>query len=376
MAAFIAVTFYAAELIGAPIFGAMSDRYGRKLFMVLGPLFGGVAIQILGFTAIIPVLALVRILEGLSTASSAPSTLGFISAETATSVRLRGRVMGFYEAATVVGLASGAAIAGQLYDRFGTASFTMIAGIYLAALLLFLPVRDRARHVASAAGHPGFGTLRRVLNRRILRFAPAWLAANAVLGGWLNVGPFLAAGAPDPGQFLMQGAEAGHIGVVFMVFGVLFTAGAVSWGYIMPSIGRQATLLWGVGGLGLVSVCLWLLNQQPRDDSVLLLPTLVALIAIGVFIEAGFTPAALAYLAEIAEENARDRGAVMGLYSVLLSVGQLLGTGLAGPFATAWGFHGLILLTGLLTVVAGFTVVLLGYSERREAFVRAQQTAH
>ncbi|MBI3742112.1 MAG: MFS transporter, partial [Chloroflexi bacterium] len=35
--------FFAAELIGAPIFGAWSDRYGRKLFIIFGPLFGAIA---------------------------------------------------------------------------------------------------------------------------------------------------------------------------------------------------------------------------------------------------------------------------------------------------------------------------------------------
>ncbi len=76
---------------------------------------------------------------------------------------------------------------------------------------------------------------------------------------------------------------------------------------------------------------------------------LIVLLLIGMFVESGFTPAALTYLAEIAEEQAQDRGSVMGVYSVLLSVGQLAGTALAGPFAAAAGFNGLITLTGLLT---------------------------
>src|SRR5690349_12493888 len=42
VASLVAVTFYASELIGAPIFGAWSDRVGRKPFMILGPVFGGV----------------------------------------------------------------------------------------------------------------------------------------------------------------------------------------------------------------------------------------------------------------------------------------------------------------------------------------------
>src|SRR5918912_869497 len=40
LAGLVAVTFYASELIGAPIFGSLSDRFGRKLFMLLGPILG------------------------------------------------------------------------------------------------------------------------------------------------------------------------------------------------------------------------------------------------------------------------------------------------------------------------------------------------
>lgn len=363
-ASLIGVAFYSAELLGAPIFGALSDRFGRKPFMLLGPIFGGIAIQLLGITAIVPIFVLVRVLEGLSTASSAPSTLGYISAQTAGSARLRARVMGFYEAATVVGLAAGAAVGGRLYENFGGLTFSLIALIYLASLMLFMVVR-RHGPLAPRAPHDALSLLRRLLNRRIMRFAPAWLAANAVLGAWLNTGPYLAASAPDPGQFLMQQRTPGEISTAFLVFGVVFTVGAVVWGFIMPIIGRQATLLIGVGGLGFTSVMLWLLNGLAPDPVHRIVPPLLALIILGIFVESGFTPAALTYLAEIAEEQAEDRGSVMGVYSVLLSFGQLSGTALAGPFASAAGFNGLITLTGLLSLIALFTVLLLGNAERR-----------
>jgi MFS family permease len=213
-----------------------------------------------------------------------------------------------------------------------------------------------------------------LLNRRIMRFAPAWLAANAVLGAWLNAGPYLAATAPDPGQFLMQQRSGSEIGMATLVFGVIFTIGAVAWGFIMPVIGRQATLLWGVAGLGFTSVMLWVLNGLGEDPEAGAVTPLLLLIVLGIFIESGFTPAALTYLAEIAEEQAADRGSVMGVYSVLLSVGQLTGTAMAGPFAQAWGFNGLIILTGLLTAIALFTVLLLGQGERRAARLRAAQS--
>ena len=93
--------------------------------------------------------------------------------------------MGFYEAATVVGLASGAAVGGRLYEQFGTSASAIVALIYLLSLLLFLFVQaPRAARASARAEHREL--LQRLLNRRIMRFAPAWLAANAVLGAWLN----------------------------------------------------------------------------------------------------------------------------------------------------------------------------------------------
>ncbi|HTD79146.1 MAG TPA: MFS transporter [Chloroflexota bacterium] len=362
-ASLVAVTFYVSELFGAPLFGAWSDRIGRKPLMLLGAVLGAIAAQLMGLTMLIPVLVVVRILQGLSTAAAAPATLGFLSAQTAASEKLRGRVMGFYEAATVVGLALGGFVAGQLHDRFGPFSFSIVALVYVVALLPFLFVRDRAWMPRVRRSHGNL--LARMLNRRIMRFAPAWLAANAVLGAWFSVGPYLAAGAPNRAQFLMRGFAAGEISSAFLVFGILFTAGAIAWGFVMPSIGRQATLLAGVGGLGFTSVALWALNHVPFDATHTLVPILVGLVMLGVFVESGFTPAALAYLAEIAEERAEDRGSVMGVYSVLLSIGQLLGGALAAPFAERLGVNGLIILTGLLCLVALFTVMLLGQTERR-----------
>jgi MFS family permease len=362
VASLVAVTFYASELIGAPIFGAWSDRVGRKPFMILGPILGGIAAQLMGLTMVIPIIVLVRIMQGLSTASAAPATLGFLSAQTSTSEKFRGRVMGFYEAATVVGLALGAAIGGKFHDLFGSMAFTLVACLYVLALLPFLFVRDRAWVPRVRLSHRN--VLARMLNRRIMRFAPAWLAANAVLGAWFSVGPFLAAGAPNRAQFLMRSFSPGEIGMAYLAFGVLFTVGAITWGFVMPVVGRQATLLIGVAGLGATSVSLWALNHVPYDSTRALIPVLIVLTMVGVFVQSGFTPAALAYLAEIAEEHAEDRGSVMGVYSVLLSVGQLLGGALAAPFAERMGINGLIILTGLLCLVALFTVMLLGQSER------------
>jgi MFS family permease len=83
----------------------------------------------------------------------------------------------------------------------------------------------------------------------------------------------------------------------------------------------------------------------------------------GVVLVSGFTPAALAFLAEISEEAAHQRGAVMGLYSVMLGLGQLLGGALGGPFADLGAVDGLILLTALLGTGALGTLLALRQHE-------------
>ena len=58
----------------------------------------------------------------------------------------------------------------------------------------------------------------------------------------------------------------------------------------------------------------------------------------GLFVLAGATPAALGMLADISEEHPDDRGAIMGLYSVFLAVGQVVGS-LVGGGAADWLGH-------------------------------------
>ena len=67
---------------------------------------------------------------------------------------------------------------------------------------------------------------------------------------------------------------------------------------------------------------------------------------------AGATPAALGLLADISERFPADRGAIMGLYSVFLALGQIIGS-LIGGFAADWrGIDGMLLATAALLVIA------------------------
>ena len=123
-------------------------------------------------------------------------------------------------------------------------------------------------------------------------------------------------------------------------------------------------MLASITGVYLACIALLGLNHTGADN----LPLQIvwfALLLVGVFAESSFAPAALAYLADISEDTAKDRGLLMGLYSVFLGIGQLLGNGLGGVFAQNWGFDGLIFLTAILAFVALLSLLRLFKLEKR-----------
>ena len=95
---------------------------------------------------------------------------------------------------------------------------------------------------------------------------------------------------------------------------------------------------------------LWL-NHTGDAATVVRLPWLAGL-AVGLFLLAGATPAALGLLADMSESFPADRGAVMGLYSVFLALGQIAGALIGAVAAEAWAFDGILMATLLLLLIA------------------------
>jgi MFS family permease len=355
--------FYTTELTGAIVFGVLADRYGRKVVMLLGPIFGGIAVFMTGLTTHLQVIFVTRLLEGGSTAASVPSTLGFIAAETAQDERLRGRVVSLFEFVSLGGmLAVGPALSGILWDRLGRPAFFLNCFFYLAALGLYAygvhEVRkDRQVDLAATpVAHenrtsPVVRYIRIVTNRKVLLFAPTWLAINAILGLWAIQAPLLLTGNKhDPSQFLMRGMTATTIGIGEAALAVVFGAGLLFWGLTYARFRRTTMMLMGVGAFVVMAFDVLAVNHLGGTSTTLLLG-LGGVGVVALFVMSGATPAALGLLADVSEGFEEDRSAIMGLYSVFLGLGQVLGA-LVGGLASTWnGIDGLIVATAALLVV-------------------------
>lgn len=377
LGAIIISSFFLAELIGAPLFGAWSDRYGRKLFIIFGPLFGAIAVQLTALTTLVWLLIVTRLLEGISTAANAPATLSFIAGTTSHSPKLRARVVGFFEAATIGGIAIGFWLGGWLWREFGqpatvagipltSPAFALNALIYVASLLILwvgisdIKERPRPEQLTSAAD-----TWRHywkiVSSPRVASFAPAWIAINAVLGVFINLtARILTDKGNFPGQLLVGRFDSFEAGNIRAAYAVVFIIGIALWGFISAPMKKTTVMLIGTGGLFLTCLFLLLLNHQPSLDAPFVFP-LALLLVVSIFVQSGFTPAALTHLADITEEYAGDRGAIMGLYSVFFGVGQFFGTSIAGPFVDWRGADGLVVVTTLLGAFAAFMLLRLHF---------------
>ncbi len=351
--------FFASELALSPVFGLIADRIGYHRVMQLGPGFGVAAAILTGVTANLPLLGLTRLLEGGSTAASVPSILGFIAIATASDEGLRGKAVARFEAATLAGLGAGIVAGGLLYTLIGPLGFFVNAAIYAGSWAIYRfgvrdPRADRAQD-RPPARRAHLGRYLQILRgSHVWLLAPTWIAVNAALGTWTSQSLFqLVRRAPPEleDQFLMQGYSPAVVSVGLLVIGLVFGAGLVYWGNRFKKIRRTTIIFYGLGG-GALLVAATLAVNHGRGLPLPIMLGLVALVAAGVFVLAGATPAALGLLADMSESYPEDRGAIMGLYSVFLGVGQITGSLIGGRAAESAGVDGLLWTTIAFVIVA------------------------
>jgi MFS family permease len=349
--------FFATELVLSPLFGPLADRWGYHRVMQFGPIFGGVAVILTGLTTNLWLLGVTRVLEGASTAASVPSILGYIAIATAMDEQLRGRAVARFEAATLAGLGGGLVAAGPLYTIFGKDAFFMNAVIYAGSLAIYRfgvtdPRSEHQRGQKQAYGARRYLTL--LKSSHVWLLAPTWIAINASLGLWTTQSLFQLVRKPDPrfaDQMLMGGFDPLNVSAGLGIGLLIFFAGLIYWGNRFKTLRRTTIILYGILGGAVLIFAAGLINHS-RDVSPIVTVAFAAIAVTGLFVLAGATPAALGLLADVSERYPHDRGAIMGLYSVFLALGQITGSLIGGAAAEFRGIDGLLTATLVLLAVA------------------------
>jgi multidrug resistance protein len=251
-------SFSIAQLLAAPVWGRVSDRYGRRPALLIGLSASAAAYVVFGLATSVWLLFLSRLVQG-----AGGGTTGVAQAYVADTVQPgdRARALGWLSAATSAGVMVGPAI-GSFTARFGQAA----PGMFAAALCLinvffawkWLP--ESHKEPASVTTKP----------RRPI-WHPAWIALRhpgTPIGRllWIYGVGMLAFASMTSVMALYLGAEFAidetTIGYIFLYVGVLsFVMRSLLLGPIVDRIGET----WAMR-IGTVLLVLGLaLYPLPRD---------------------------------------------------------------------------------------------------------------
>lgn len=144
--------FSLMQFLFSPIWGDLSDRFGRKKILLVGALGNALSMVMFGLAPNLTVMFISRALAGMLSSATMPAAMAYIG--DSTTERDRGQGMGVIGAAMGVGMVLGPGLGGWMGKISLSAPFFLAAGLSLLAMVLmhiFLPetvsseVRSAAR---------------------------------------------------------------------------------------------------------------------------------------------------------------------------------------------------------------------------------------
>ncbi|TXT55841.1 MAG: conserved membrane protein of unknown function [Candidatus Thorarchaeota archaeon] len=323
-----------AELSTVSFFGSYSDKVGRKPILVASLFITATAAF---FFAISPLAILAFVfaaLFGIGAASKVTTTLSIIA--DCSGEDDRARLMGYYDLSTLMGLAGGYGL-GMILIQFGLDVNLILlaaaAACAIAGFIAYLIIKETKTVDHQEASM--IELLSKVArDKRIQKMIPVYVPIISLYGLVISKAEHIL-----ESHFSL---EATDILILFAMLGGSLVLGIIIMGHLSDHLRKRrpfiVTGLIALGGLAFLLVA----NAEHFEQ----LWTVWPLLPVLGFVTGGFPPAAMAYLTDISEADAR--GSTMGVYSIFFGSGMIIGP-LAGQlFYDTWG---LILGLGFLVVL-------------------------
>ena len=335
----IIAAFSISRGIFQPIVGNLSDRWGRKGFLVCGLLvYALVGLAMPGATSVLN-LIVIRAFHGVGSAMIVPVAMACVS--DMAPVGQEGRYMGMLNIAIFTGIGSGPLLGGFFTDLWGMASaFYAMAGLSCLALLLVLfQLRVPKRKDRGVRRMGIFEALGSMLSRR--RTGGILLARMATMIIMVPTMAFLPLLMHQ--WFQSSGME---IGLVIACRTLVNALLQTPFGRMADRRDKSGLLLTGCLVISAV-MCL-----VPLAGSFWWLLALFILLGVG---EAMIWPTLGAYAME--EGRRYGQGTMMGIFSLAMSVGVFCGSLGAGFTTDLFGLRWSFLFIGILVLALTLTAV-------------------
>jgi len=147
---FLLALFAFGQFLFSPIAGNLSDRLGRKIFIIGGLILYGISFIIFGLASQIWLLYVARFLTGIGSAFVMPTIMAYVA--DVTSVKDRGKGMSLIGAAISFGITIGPLLGGVLskvsitFPFFIAGAISIVAGILTIFLLPNATTKEEEAH--------------------------------------------------------------------------------------------------------------------------------------------------------------------------------------------------------------------------------------
>ena len=302
-----------------PIVGPLSDRHGRKRFLVIGLLIYALAGFAYTLATSVDHLILIRLVHGVGSAMILPIAMAYMGDLSPRGEE--GKYMGILNIAIFAGIGGGPVIGGIFLDLMGMNSafyaMTALTATSLALVLWLLPSRIAGGEQRLEA--PKLTTFWRMLhNSRIVGMLLPRMATMMVMVPMMAFLPIL--------MTQLIGATGTQVGFVITTRTLVSATLQVPFGRMADRYNKVTFLL---AGSIIISIILYLV---PFSTTFFQLIGLCAIIGFG---EAMVWPT----LAAIAAEEGRyyGQGSVMGVFNMSMSAGVLIGSMVSGSLMDSIG---------------------------------------
>ena len=338
-------TYSLMQLICAPVWGVLSDRYGRKPILAMGVLGYTVTLFMFGIANSFTMLLIARTLSGILSSATMPTAMAYIGENTEQKQKSKG--MGQLGAMVGLGVILGPLIGGGLSTDSLSLPFFVGSGLAFLALLLVIFWLPESHTPPSTAG-PRAAPTRDIYLRLILSPAGILLLLIFIMSfGMTNFQGMIGLYVVDKFAFNTR-----QVGAIWMVMGtVMIVSQGVLVGPLTNRMGEQTLIRIGLAGgaIGFVLVA-FAVNY------------VTTLLALGVFILALalIGPALNSYISNFAGEY---QGTLMGLNSAATSLGRVVGPlwgGYIYDIHIEYPFF-----SGAMTLMIGLLVHVLAFRKPR-----------
>ncbi len=346
----LATSYAAMQFLFAPLWGALSDRVGRKPVFAIGLLGYAVSFVLFGLAHHVWQLFFARILGGVLSAATLPTAMAYIG--DTTSEERRGGGMGMMGAAMGLGFTIGPGIGGLLGRLNLSLPFFVGAALALATLALsWGALPEPVRHDSSVERPSRVSAFRLALGGPLAYFFLVTLAGAFALAA---LEATYALFAQDRLR-LTSGGGAAAIGAVFVVVGLV--QAAILGGLVGRLINRVGEERLTVGGLVLAAAGYVLITQTH---------TIAELAVYAAIAGAGHSLARPSIASLISKRTTAGQGLSIGIMDSFDSLGRVLGPAWAG-----WIYHlGITLPYASAAAVLLVTAALSGVAATRHVAVR------